>query len=198
MTPRNKQHTGFALLMSLIVVSVVISIGLVVLDLTLKQLRLSTNSKDSETAFHAANAAMECARYWRYNASTTFDVGGDLTNVECFGETVSKVESDPVTVKALGEAFKYSFTMDGTDGISWGTSPTERCSQIDILVLNSEIDATTIVQNMPIDVIPGYPEPEANCDPGGRCTVIAARGYSRSCEDIALPGTVEREVLLEL
>ena len=51
--------------MSLIVVSVVISIGLVVLDLTLKQLRLSTNSKDSETAFHATNAAMECARYWR-------------------------------------------------------------------------------------------------------------------------------------
>ena len=60
--------------MSLIVVSVVISIGLVVLDLTLKQLRLSTNSKDSETAFHAANAAMECARYWRNEKNDDFVV----------------------------------------------------------------------------------------------------------------------------
>lgn len=188
----NQQNTGFALLMSLIVVGVVISIGLVVLDLTLKQLRLSTNSKDSETAFHAANAAMECARYWRVIETDTFASGGDLpNNMECFGEDIDSIEKSAVlTVGGDGDAFIYSFS-----GVTWG-GESERCSQIDILVLNSEIDLPTVVEDM--SIIPGFPEPEKECQPGGRCTVIAARGYSRGCGEISAPGTVEREVLLEL
>ncbi len=50
---------------------------------------------------------------------------------------------------------------------------------------------------MPV-VIPGYPDLEKECEPGGRCTVIAARGYSRACAQVTQPGTVQREVLLEL
>lgn len=197
MTQTKKQFTGFALLMSLIVVSVVISIGLVVLDLTLKQLRLSTNSKDSETAFHAANAAMECARYWRYTASANFTEGETVDDVECFGVNIGDVAPGPELQELDGQAVKYSFDMNGVEGITWGGVDAERCSQIDILVLNSEINQETVVDNMS-SVIPGFPEGEKDCEPGGRCTVIAARGYSRNCDDVALPGTVEREVLLEL
>jgi len=197
MVHNKKQSTGFALLMSLIVVSVVVSIGLAVLDLTLKQLRLSTNSKDSETAFHAANAAMECARYWRNTSSSTFSVGGDLLRVECFGIEIGLVTANLVRVNSFGQAHKYSFMTGSVEGITWGRGSTQRCSQIDILVLNSDIDGTTTVEGMS-GYIPGYPEPEKECEPDGRCTVIAARGYSRACNQVALPGTVQREVLLEL
>lgn len=198
MTLHNKQSTGFALLMSLIVVSVVVSIGLVVLDLTLKQLRLSTNSKYSETAFHAANAAMECARYWRNVKDNDFTYGDEVA-VNCFEDSLG-ISPDPIpTEDNDGEAAKYSFIMNDNEyaGISWGDPESRRCSQIDILVLNSDIAATTTVEDMPV-YIPGFPEEDKECPPGGRCTVIAARGYSRACDQISQPGTVEREVLLEL
>jgi len=191
MVHNKKQSTGFALLMSLIVVSVVVSIGLVVLDLTLKQLRLSTNSKDSETAFHAANAAMECARYWRNDKSDEVISGSNLA-INCFGETIAPITAVDINTKnGDGDAYKYSFA------VTWGTAPTQRCSEVDLLALNSAIDDITTVESMPV-VIPGYPDLEKVCESGGRCTVIAARGYSRACDQVTQPGTVQREVLLEL
>lgn len=87
---QNKRETGFALLMTLIVVSVVVSIGLTVLDLSIKQVRLSTNAKESEIAFHAANAGMECARYWRRAASTTVERGGAITP-NCFSAHLPQI-----------------------------------------------------------------------------------------------------------
>lgn len=187
MTHHKLKQNGFALLMALIVVGVVISIGLVVLDLTLKQLRLSTTSKDSETAFHAANAVMECARFIRNNASTTFEGGSDIASVDCFGQTINV---EPLEAVILGRAYKYDFK------VTWGDN-SDRCSEADILVINSDISASTTVSDIQ-DYIEGYPDTEKECAPGGRCTVIAARGYSRSCTNKTLPGTVEREVLLEL
>lgn len=185
--------------MSLLVVSVVVSIGLVVIDLTLKQLRLSTNSKDSETAFHAANAAMECARYWRNHSSTTFDVGGNVDEVECFGETIALNDPTSIAVVDQGIARKYSF--EGTWGIppAPGIPSTQRCSQVDILVVNSNIDAITTINVLDMQAaIPGYPSNIKECASGGLCTVIAARGYSRACNQLDQAGTVQREVLLEL
>ena len=85
MVDNYSQKTGFALLISLIVVSVVLSVGLVILDLTIKQVRLAATTADSETAFHAANAGMECARYWRRNLDDAALLGGNINSVECFG-----------------------------------------------------------------------------------------------------------------
>ncbi|MFW6210467.1 MAG: hypothetical protein ACOC4E_03185, partial [Patescibacteria group bacterium] len=62
--PRQPHATsGFALLITLLVVGVVLAVGAVLLDLTIKQVQLSSTAKDSEIAFHAANAGMECARF---------------------------------------------------------------------------------------------------------------------------------------
>ena len=96
MADKPSSQAGFALLVSLMVVSVVVSVGLVILDVTIKQLRLSTNSTDSEIAFHAANAGMECARFWRREERDTIEgdefagppaiaPGGTLSSIDCFG-----------------------------------------------------------------------------------------------------------------
>src|SRR6056297_3030355 len=96
MADNTQSQSGFALLVSLIVVSVVVSVGLVLLDVTIKQLRLSSNSTDSEIAFHAANAGMECAQFWRRDlsdaiqgdqfASTPEPSGANMPNVICFDD----------------------------------------------------------------------------------------------------------------
>ncbi len=188
MTLRNLPQKGFALLMSLIVVSVVVSIGLTVLDLTLKQVRLSTNAKESETAFHAANAALECARYWRSEESDDMENGATIS-ISCFGGASTNV-SATTTTAANGTAYQYSFYS------TWGTPV--RCSEVRMLVINADPSATSTVSSMG-SIIPGYPYGAVKqCEPGGRCTVLSARGYSSSCTNINQTGIVQREVLLEL
>ena len=188
---KNSQN-GFALLMSLIVVSVVVSIGLSVLDLSLKQLRLSTNSKDSETSFHATNAGLECARYWRSLESAEMEAG-DPISPSCFGISLGTITEGPtVNVSGPGDAYQYSMQA------SWGGVGSERCSQMKTLVIVSEPTSITTVTGMQT-LVPGYPYGTTKeCEPGARCTVISVQGYSRACSAITLSGTVQREVLLEL
>jgi Tfp pilus assembly protein PilX len=192
MTHHKNQQSGFALLLAIIVVGVVVSVGLTILDLSLKQVRLSTNSRDSETAFHAANAGLECARYWRVEEELAMD-DGDTISPNCFGVNIGNVDGVGVTTNnGNGDAYLYEFEA------TWGSGSTVRCSQMSVLTIKSPSGATAEVPNMST-IMPGYPYTgDKECEPGGRCTVIAVRGFSRSCANIGMSGTVQREVLLEL
>lgn len=81
---RNKK-LGFALLFSVITASILLSIGLSVFNISLKELLLSTASRDSQIAFYSADSARECAIYWdlKHAAFRTC-----LTN-SCTGEEIS-------------------------------------------------------------------------------------------------------------
>ncbi|MEY2665690.1 MAG: hypothetical protein RLZZ480_795 [Candidatus Parcubacteria bacterium] len=187
-TVHKPDRAGFALLMALIVVSVVVTIGLSVLDLSLKQVRLSTNAKDSEIAFHAANAGMECARYWRRVDATVMENGGTI-NPSCFSGTATV---DPVLAivndsdkKAF--LYKYSITWQGSD----------RCSQITTLVASSTASSAGVTVSNMKTLIKGYPTDTKVCSAGTRCSVLSVRGYNKPCGSVSEYGTVEREVLLQ-
>lgn len=185
-------QSGFALLLSLMVVSVVVSVGLSILDLSIKQLRLSTNSRDSEIAFHASGAGLGCARYHRTTQGSAMETGIAIT-ASCFG--VSMTPTITPIVVASGAARVYA--MEAT----WGSVGSERCSQMKTLVITSDVAATTTISGAVIAAeLPGYPYVDKKCGPGGRCTVISVQGYSQSCANVAANqvGIVEREVLLEL
>lgn len=182
-------QNGFALLMALVVVSVVISIGLSVLDLSLKQLKLSTNSKESEMAFHAAGAGLGCARHYRTIDSTDMEEGNSIT-VSCFSTSLTPT----INTLSVTDGAAYLYEMEAT----WGAVSAQRCSQIKTMVFVSSTTSTTTVTGMET-LLPGYPYGDTkDCEPGARCTVISVRGYSRACSAITLSGTVQREVLLEL
>ncbi len=188
------KETGFALLITLIVVGVVLSVGLTILDLSVKQVRLSSNAKESEVAFHAANAGMECARYWRRVESDAMEIGGNITPA-CFGVgTVTNTIDTPAapSVTGNGEAFLYSYSF------TWGDS-NDRCTQIDTLVASSSISGAGMTVDNTDTIIQGYPDgADLDCEPGSRCTVISVRGYNKPCPAGNFGyGTVQREVLLQ-
>lgn len=192
---RRENTGGFALLMTLMVIAVVVSVGLTVLDVTIKQVRLSANSRDSENAFQAASAGVECAQYWRRNAITTMESAAvTLSPVAagCFGTTVLNSAANQVrTPTGVVNHFSYWH--------SWGTSIEPRCSQVDTIVMVSA-GAEPVVTDIR-DIVPGYRNTSKVCPAGSICTVIAARGYNRSCpatiDGNFAGGTVQREVLLE-
>ncbi len=188
-TTKNQQTSGFALLISLIVVGVVVSVGLTILDLTIKQLSLSTNSKDSEIAFHAANAGLECAQYWRLKEFQELEDGNTVI-FECFGDNIMK-SSDPVAVLE-GDAHRYDFEF------SWGGVGAERCSRVAMVLLNSDNNSSGVEIGNMQTILPGYSGGSTKtCEPGGRCTIISVQGYNKSCGSIGSAGTIQREVLLE-
>jgi hypothetical protein len=199
MIKTNPQTSGFALLMTLIVVGAVISIGLSLLELTIKQLRLSTSEKDSESAFHAANAGAECLRYWRLASSTDFEMGntsGSSSTVpmNCFGVGVQRPD---FTDRGGGSEDIYQYDVQ----FSWTSGGANRCSKIRFITLSSDPSALSdVVLNSVQTYIPSYPNSTKSCPPGGRCTIVSVQGYNQSCTIVSAGsiGTVQREVLLEL
>jgi Tfp pilus assembly protein PilX len=187
-----KNQGGFALLMSLVVVTVVISVGVSVLDLSTKQIRLSTNAKDSEVAFHAANAGMECARYIRRTRASDMELGNAISPT-CFGVSASPNTQTEITsgVSGNGKVFKYDYSF------SWSSDT--RCSQITTLIASSTPLGTGLLisTSSMANLIPGYPSVAKTCAAGERCAVISSRGYNKPCNAISNYGTVEREVLLQ-
>ena len=181
--------------MALLVVGVLITIGLSVVELTIKQVQLATTARDSEIAFHAANAGMECSRYWRRERATEMETGASISP-SCFG--ISSLS--PITPTSLsgdisagtGEAYLYNYNF------TWGTD-LDRCTEVTTLVASSSITGVTdlVVNNM-ATYFPGYTDGTTkSCEPGARCTVMSVRGYNRPCSGITNYGTVQREVLLQ-
>lgn len=193
----NSKEQGFALLMTLIVVSVVISVGLSLLDLSIKQLALSTNAKDSEIAFHAANAGAECARYTRREDQEGSNMTiGDPIDPSCFGASPDTNTRDNPNAPVLDNTndteatiYSYSFT--------WGEG-NDRCTRINMLVASSSFNGNGgTVTNM-TTLVPGYPDGNNKaCEAGSQCTVLSVRGYNKPCNAVGGYGTVEREVLIQ-
>ena len=59
-----KENKGFALLFSVLISSLILTIGLSILSVSIKELAISIASKQSVHAFYAADSGLECAKYW--------------------------------------------------------------------------------------------------------------------------------------
>lgn len=187
-----REERGFALLMTLIVVTIVIAIGLTVLDLSTKQVRLAANARDSEIAFHAANAGMECARYWRNQSSVLMESGAAISPTCFTGGSLFSNNKTTISSDSNGAVYKYDYSFTWAGG--------NRCSEITTLVASAVALGSGITISNMNTLIPGYPGgiPDTKtCNAGERCTVLSVRGYNKPCGSTTGYGTVQREVLLQ-
>src|SRR3989344_3339343 len=60
----SKPESGYALMLSIVVSSIVLSIGLSLFNIVQKELILSATGRDSQFAFYSADGGVECAMYW--------------------------------------------------------------------------------------------------------------------------------------
>jgi Tfp pilus assembly protein PilE len=80
---------GFTLLIAVILASVLVTVGLALSDIAYKQVILASTAKQSQYAFYAADAALECALFYdqEYDAFNTNPT--DLTSLSCNGQNIS-------------------------------------------------------------------------------------------------------------
>lgn len=194
MLQTNKTKNGFALYLTLMIVSIVIAVTLSIVELSMQQLKLSVGSKDAEIAFQATSAGAECLARITRSASTTINSGADLS-FNCFGVNTP------------------TFSRGGVNALS-STDPTNthryqgefswlgdtRCTAFDLIVINAEnvaVDITIGVSNSLKNVIANYPNDTKTCNPGGICRILAVSGFNKACSERNSLGTLKREMLLE-
>lgn len=210
MIPHNntrKKTAGFALLITIMAIGVVLAVMLTIVELTLQQLSLSVDSTGSEIAFHAANAGLECARYTRRSLSDAFENPPLLAVIfPCFGTdtTASITNVNPPTnnVAALNPPTTGAVRRHQLS-VNWGGA-TPRCSDIDMVTMVMSVDAAsdgTIgapgVATTLKNIFPNYAFDSKTCEPGGRCTIVSVTGYNSTCSAKTSPDTLQREILLE-
>jgi len=111
------QPRGFALLIALIVTTVLVSVGLALVDLAYKQSVLSSTAKGSQIAFYNSDAALECVLFHdqKFNA---FSQTNATTSIRCNNQVV------PVSGFNSGALRTSSTSVPCTGGV---------CSQVTII-----------------------------------------------------------------
>ena len=178
---------GFALLLAIIISGVVLSIGLVILSVTLKQLNLGISTIGSERAFQAAAAGMDCVRYLRNDQPDNFTQNERTVSINCFGLSGRVMED-----LFKGTSGDYEFQQVFQTRFDWDTGATpvsEQCIQMTIYVQDASGGDKTLrtVQHGDID-----------CADGDVCTNAYVQGYNLPCANIANnPTAVVRELSAE-
>jgi Tfp pilus assembly protein PilX len=193
---QKKAEPGFALLITILVLGVVVAVTLGLVELSLKQLKLSVDSTDSEIAFHAANAGLECAKYTRNKYSNNFENGTAVT-FNCFNLTDAASRSNFTPATNIGLTTGKATLYQGE--ITWGSALAQRCTEMKILAIVATSSVVVGSAAFPLaNTFSGYVGNTKTCDAGERCTVMSVTGYSSACNATSTPGVLKREILLEL
>ena len=176
------QQRGFALLLSLIISSIALAIGLSMLHITLKQLTLGSTTRGSEIAFQAANAGMECLRYTRNLETLDFVAGDSSVPLSCLGASGNFTFDG-----SASPVYRYTYPT-----LNWNTSDGNVCIDMELFV----VDASGAP---PAGITHTFPNSgNKTCSSGDVCTYGFVRGYNRSCGEIAGSiFTVQRELTAE-
>ncbi|MCK9352394.1 MAG: pilus assembly PilX N-terminal domain-containing protein [Candidatus Paceibacterota bacterium] len=139
---------GFFLLYAILFSTIMLIIGMAILDISLKQLQFSGIDRESMRAFYAADAAIECAIY------------GDMVNdvfststpgiLLCNGDTTSMAPGQPTNPPA----FSFIFRMNQT------SAKEKTCAKVTVTRTINPVDgsiATTTISAL------GY---NTECPPG--------------------------------
>lgn len=172
---KNKEK-GFALLLAIIVSSIAMSVGLSMLNITLKQVALGTTTKNSEVSFQVASAGVECLVYLRNHFDAELSAGSPV-NSSCLGELISMsdTDSDP-------EEQKFNQQLE------WFISGSAYCLKLDITLLapTGGSKSTTFAGET------------VTCEANDVCAYGTSRGYNVSCSAITSSIQVsQRELSVE-
>lgn len=182
---------GFALLITLVVVSVVLAIGLSLLFVTTRQQMLAVTVNESEKSFQAAQLGLECLRYHRAQPGTSAvllrEGGSWPPSLSCGGSSpLSLPESSSIIVQngtSNGQwlyNYKYKYNVGN------------RCIDTSLYIADmrqATADRTFNIVNEGLSTI--------TCRAGTICTAIFSAGYNRPCNQLNSIFTIQREIAIQ-
>lgn len=121
----SKADKGFAMLFAVLVGSVVLSIGLSIFNLTIKELVLSSAGRESQFAFYASDTGIECAFYWDFKGSQVFATSSSPRSpspaspdcVSTYGTTTQAININPSSSSATAATTTFDLVIPNTDAL---------------------------------------------------------------------------------
>jgi Tfp pilus assembly protein PilX len=136
----NNQHRGFTLLIAVIFMTVMLSFGLALGSLGYKQITLASTATQSQYAFYAADAGLECALYadqqsnpllFTMPASDPVAAGIPVPAITCNGDSSPYASSQ---IWNIGQPWIIKETLD---------VDTNRCAEVSIYKYTNPITVNT-------------------------------------------------------
>lgn len=190
--PLNKKisEDGFALLITLVVVSVVLAVGLSLLFVTTKQHELAVAASESEKAFQAANIGLECMRYHRAQPDTLKTLlreGGTWPpSLSCAGVVPNSPPGvQGSTLYSQNNQLLYSYKYTYTTSIG-------QCIETSMYLADVRTATADFSYN-----ISGEGLASISCTAGTICTAVFSRGYNRPCNQLNSIFTIQREITIQ-
>ena len=145
-----KEDKGFALLFSVLISSLIMTIGLSILSISIKELAISIASKQSVHAFYAADSGLECAKYWDLKQGYILNLVDKEAGT--IGRTGSSITCGGGTSQPLGDIIpstdSYSTTFNNA---TVGTKTDNDQANFDVTItktwhdsIHSQIDTTIV------------------------------------------------------
>lgn len=136
MTIFNKK--GMTLFIAVVIMGILLLISFAAANIALKGTIFASSGRDSQYAYYAAEAGMECAIYWDSKpAVSAFDPTAIGSSVTCANQTSSTGDliSGTTTTAIVGNATysRFGFKLDE------GVNPTDACAIITV----NKVGATT-------------------------------------------------------
>lgn len=103
-----KSNAGFAILFSVLLASFLITLGISIFSISLKEIMITTSVRDSQIAYYIADSARECALYWDIKKGA-FPA---CFNSDCSSQTNSADLINPITCN--GNSISLSFDKNGS------------------------------------------------------------------------------------
>jgi len=124
------------MLYTVLISSVILMIGLTILNITISQTALSGTSRGSQAAFYAANSSLECVLYWDLGFDDLYKTSGG--NILCPTASPASIVTTKPTPPAT---WTYSIEMNLSNGT---------CADIVVLKDVDVVDSVTVVTSTTI------------------------------------------------
>ena len=160
-----QKANGFTILLSLLVISIILSVGLGVFDVMTKELKLSGIGRESQISFYAADAGIECAYFW--------DIKHPGLKDSAFSSEASFVSDNNIFCGGVSDNFSRSYDESEKAfyfNFDMGKDTTQKCAKVTVAKVTSE-----------------------NAEEKKTTTTIESKGYNYSCGSKS-PHKVERAI----
>jgi hypothetical protein len=124
-----KKEKGFALLFAVLVGSLVVTMGMAIATIAIKELMLSAIAREAQYSFYAADTALECALYLDYKGdggdgkevflSYSHQILPNTVTTPCAGQTITLTSLS--SEFGSTDAYKTKMTVSGI--VNGGISP---------------------------------------------------------------------------
>lgn len=145
MISKTNKQIGFAILYAVLMVSIVLTISLTLLDISYKQLILSSINKESRTAYYAAVSALNCVMFWDVRARDPLSGPNFDTYYRPFGD-FNYSFIPPSFTPAIAANQLIRCAQDSSPGNNITVSSSGRVSTFTVNFINGSYAFVTVIK----------------------------------------------------